>query len=61
MRSASSTEYHREQYSVDNRVVPPDAVVLGDLSHQLVCRRVVPAAEQRFQFEFGRDRRAFIL
>jgi hypothetical protein len=23
----------REQYSVDNRVVPPDAVVLGDLSH----------------------------
>jgi hypothetical protein len=39
----------REQYSVDNRVVPPDAVVLGDLSHQLVCRRVVPATEQRFQ------------
>jgi hypothetical protein len=38
----------REQYSVDNRVVPPDAVVLGDLSHQLVCRRVVPATEQRF-------------
>jgi hypothetical protein len=30
----------REQYSVDNRIVPPDAVVLGDLSHQLVCRRV---------------------
>ena len=30
-------------------VVPSDAVVLGDLSHQLVCRRVMPATEQRFQ------------
>jgi hypothetical protein len=39
----------REQYSVDNRIVPPDPVVLGDLSHQLVCRRVVPATKQRFQ------------